>query len=315
MTVLGLAAPAFWALAAVYAVLAIATGVTAWLERNRDENAGASELALRVRSWWLMVGAFTAVVLLGTGAALIFLGFVIFLALKEYLSLIPTRRADRTTLLWVYLTIPIQLAFAYHERYGLFLVFIPVWAYLFITMFMVLQGRTQGYLRAVGMLSWGLMMTVFALSHMGYLLVAGDTFNPVAGGAGMLFFLVFMTQANDVAQYVWGKSFGRHKIIPTVSPNKTWEGFAGGVLTTAVLSAGVGPFLTQMPVAWAFAAGAMLAIAGFLGDVVWSAFKRDLGVKDTSAMIPGHGGVLDRMDSLTFAAPVFTHAYIFFFVP
>ena len=312
-TILGLAEPAFWALATVYGILAAATLVTLWLERDRGTDEGASELCLRVMSWWVMVGAFTGTVLIGHGAATFFIGFVIFLALKEYLSLIPTRRVDRVTLLWVYLTIPIQLTFAYLEQYGLFIVFVPVWAYLFITVMMVLQGRTEGYLRAVGMISWGLMMTVFALSHMAYLLVAGDRVNAVGGGAGLLFFLLFMTQLNDVAQYVWGKSFGRRKILPSVSPNKTWEGFLGGVTTTTLVAGIAGPLLTPMPFVWSLGAGAMLAVAGFLGDVVWSAFKRDLGVKDTSSLIPGHGGVLDRVDSLTFAAPVFAHAYRFFF--
>ncbi|MBI1386343.1 MAG: phosphatidate cytidylyltransferase [Rhizobiales bacterium] len=313
--ILGLAPPAFWALAAVYCVLVAASFATLWLERGRPASLPASELRQRVRSWWLMVGLFTLVVLAGRLAAIVAIGLVIFLALKEYLSLIPTRRVERATLLWVYLTIPIQLTFAYHENYELFIVFVPVWAYLFITMALVLRGETQGFLRSVGMISWGLMMTVFALSHLGFLLVAGDRVIPVAGGAGLLFFLLFMTQANDVAQYVWGRSLGRRKILPTVSPNKTWEGFLGGLVTTTVLAAIAGPLLTPMPIAWSAAAGAMLAIAGFLGDVTMSALKRDLGVKDTSAMIPGHGGVLDRLDSLTFAAPVFTHAYRFFFFP
>ncbi|MEL6748091.1 MAG: phosphatidate cytidylyltransferase, partial [Pseudomonadota bacterium] len=241
----------------------------------------------------------------------------IFLALKEYLSLIPTRRVDRSVLLLVYLTIPVQLVLAAYDRYGLFLVFIPVWAYLLITMAMVLIGKTHGYLRAVGTISWGLMLTVFALSHIAYLMVVGERANPVAGGAGLLFFLLFLTQFNDVAQYVSGRTLGPYgvlgKVLPAVSPNKTWEGLLGGIVTTMIVAGIVGPLLTPMPWLWSVAAGAVLAIAGFLGDVTWSAFKRDLGVKDTSTFIPGHGGVLDRVDSLTFASPVFTHAFIFFF--
>ena len=311
----GLPEPAFSALVVVYLILAAATVATLWIERDTPETAPPSNLRQRVNSWWLMVLLFTAVVLIGHGAAVTFIGFVMFLGLKEYLSLIPTRRVDRPTLFWVYLTIPIQCAFAYTESYGLFIVFVPVWAYLFITMTLVVRGETTGFLRSIGMISFGLMIAVFALSHMAYLLVAGDRVNPVAGGAGLLFFLIFMCQFNDVAQYVTGKAFGRHKIIPQVSPNKTVEGFIGGLVGTALLAALAGPLLTPMPWYWSAAAGAAIAIAGFLGDVTMSALKRDLGVKDTSAMIPGHGGVLDRVDSLTYAAPVFTHAYRFFFFP
>ena len=313
--IFGLPQPAFAALVVVYLVLVAATAATLWLERAKPAGTATSNLRQRVNSWWLLVGAFTAVVLIGHGVAVIFIGFVMFLGLKEYLSLIPTRRVDRPTLFWVYLTIPLQCAFAYYEQYGLFIVFVPVWAYLFITMMLVVRGETDGFLRSIGMISWGLMIAVFALSHMAYLLVAGDRVNPVAGGAGLLFFLIFMCQFNDVAQYVSGKALGRHKIIPKVSPNKTVEGFVGGLIGTAVLAAVAGPLLTPMPWYWAAAAGAMIALAGFLGDVTMSALKRDLGVKDTSAMIPGHGGVLDRVDSLTYAAPVFTHAYRFFFFP
>lgn len=312
---LGLPTPAFWALVAVYAILTFATLATAWIERDTLTDAAPSNLRQRVNSWWLMVVLFSVVVMIGHGAGVIFIGFVMFLALKEYLSLIPTRRVDRPTLFWVYLTIPIQCAFSYTEQYGLFIVFVPVWAYLFITMTLVVRGETDGFLRAIGMISWGLMLAVFALSHMAYLLVVGDRVNPVAGGAGLLFFLIFMCQLNDVAQYVTGKLFGKRKIIPKVSPNKTVEGFVGGVLVTAAVAALAGPLLTPMPWVWSLAAGAMIAMAGFLGDVTLSALKRDLGVKDTSAMIPGHGGVLDRVDSLTYAAPVFVHAYRFFFFP
>jgi phosphatidate cytidylyltransferase len=175
--------------------------------------------------------------------------------------------------------------------------------------------ETQGFLRAVGTLSWGLMMTVFTLSHMAMLLVSGDAENPVAGGLGLLFFLVMLTQFNDVAQYTWGKLTGRHKVTPTVSPKKTWEGLVGGIATTTVLAALIGPYLTPMDWRWSALAGLIIGISGFLGDITMSAMKRDLGVKDTSGLIPGHGGILDRVDSLTYAGPVFTHFVRYFFYP
>ncbi len=147
------------------------------------------------------------------------------------------------------------------------------------------------------------------------LLVSGEWDNPVAGGVGLLFFLVVLTQFNDVAQYVWGKLLGRHKVTPSVSPNKTWEGLIGGVVTTIALAALLGPYLTPMDHLWSALAGAVLGIAGFLGDITISAVKRDLGVKDTGGLIPGHGGILDRADSLTYAAPAFFHVFRYFFTP
>ena len=202
-----------------------------------------------------MIGAFTLCILFNQTVAIVFLAFISYLALKEYLSLIPTRRIDRAVLLFAYLAIPIQFYWAAIDWYGMFIVFMPVWMFLFFPALMALKGETQGFLRAVGTLSWGLMMTVFTLSHMAWLLVSGDAVNPVAGGVGLLFFLVVLTQFNDVAQYCWGKLTGRHKVTPTVSPKKTWEGLIGGIATTVVVAALIGPYLTPMDWRWSALAG------------------------------------------------------------
>jgi phosphatidate cytidylyltransferase len=312
--VFGLPANVIYATAGIYALLVFAT-IVVWVLRLRNPGERYRELAARVDSWWWMIGAFTLAILLNQTTAIVFLGFIAYLALKEYLSLVPTRRIDRAVLLFAYLAIPIQFYWAAIDWYNMFIVFIPVWMFLFFPALMALRGETQGFLRAVGTLSWGLMMTVYTLSHMAWLLVSGDKVNPVAGGVGLLFFLVVLTQFNDVAQYCWGKLFGRHKVCPSVSPKKTWEGLIGGVATTIVVASLVGPCLTPMDWRWAALAGGILGISGFLGDITMSAMKRDLGVKDTGGLIPGHGGILDRVDSLTYAAPVFVHFIRYFFYP
>jgi phosphatidate cytidylyltransferase len=313
-SILGLPANVVYATAGVYALLVLATLVVT-LMRLRNPGERYQELSDRVDSWWCMIGAFTALVLLNRTVAIVFLAFISYLALKEYLSLIPTRRIDREVLLFAYLAIPIQYYWAAIDWYGMFIVVVPVWMFLFLPTLMVLKGQTEGFLRAVGTLSWGLMMTVFTLSHMAWLLVSGDKVNPIAGGVGLLFFLVVLTQFNDVAQYCWGKLLGRHKVTPNVSPKKTWEGLIGGIATTALVAALAGPYLTPMDFRWSALAGLILGIAGFLGDITMSAMKRDLGVKDTGGLIPGHGGILDRVDSLTYAAPVFVHFVRYFFYP
>ena len=303
-----------YGLIGVYGLL-IAANLIIWgLNKSRGVKGG-NELSRRVHSWWIMISAFTLAIIIDRTISMFFLGFISFLALKEYLSLIPTRRIDRSVLLWAYLAIPLQFYWAHIGYYGLFIVFIPVWMFLLFPMVMALRGETDGFLRAVGTLSWGLMITVFTLSHMAYLLTSGDQHSPIAGGAGLLFFLVFITQFNDVAQFVWGKTFGKHPITPKVSPKKTWEGFLGGLVSSAAMAALVGPYLTPMDVLWSALAGGMIAVAGFIGDITISAVKRDLGVKDTGGLIPGHGGILDRVDSLTYAAPVFFHFINFFYYP
>jgi len=305
-------APVGPAILAIFAVLIAATVLVVWLARTKP-GKGTDELVLRVRSWWFMIGIFALAIILSPVVSTIFLGLVSFLAFKEYISLIPTRRIDRIVVLCAYLMIPVQFMLAHTGNYGLFIVFIPVWGVLFLAMVMVLRGDTDGYLRAIGTYSWGLMITVFALSHTAMLLAGGQTWNPGGGGSGLLLFLVGLTQFNDVAQFTWGKLTGRRKIVPKVSPNKTVEGFAGGVITTALVAALIGPYLTIMPWYWSMAAGAVIAVAGFIGDCTISALKRDLGVKDSGGLIPGHGGILDRVDSLTYAAPVFLHFFRWFF--
>jgi phosphatidate cytidylyltransferase len=155
------------------------------------------------------------------------------------------------------------------------------------------------------------MITVFSISHAAYLLALPVEQNPQAGGAGLLFYLVFLTQFNDVAQFTCGKLLGRHPVVPKVSPKKTREGLLGGVLTTTLAAWLIAPYLTPLSYEWALGAGLLIGIGGFIGDVVISAIKRDIGIKDSGTMIPGHGGIMDRIDSLTFTAPLFFH-YIYY---
>ena len=301
-----------WALGGVFALLMVSTGITAvliWTHPRQDY----SELKQRVQSWWVMITLFALALVLNRTVALIFFAFVSFLALKEYLSLIPTRRVDRRVLFWAYLAIALQYYWIAINWYGMFLVFVPVYMFLFLPMRMVVSSEPQGFLRAVGTLHWGLMLTVFSLGHMAYLLMLPAAGNPVAGGAGLLFYLVVLTQGNDIAQYTWGKLLGQRPILPIVSPKKTWEGFMGGLVTTLALAVSLAPWLTPFQPEAALAMGLLLGVAGFIGDITISALKRDLGVKDSGNLIPGHGGVLDRIDSLTYTAPLFFHCTVYFY--
>ncbi|WP_020561804.1 phosphatidate cytidylyltransferase [Methylosarcina fibrata] len=291
---------------AIGALLLIASLASIALVRTRPEH-DYTELRQRVRTWWLIAGGFAAAVLFNRTVSVAVLGFVSFLAFKEYLSLIPTRRADHRVLFWAYLAIPFQYYWVWTGWYGLFIIFIPVYVFLLLPMRMILIGETQGFLRAIGTLHWGLMITVFSLSHMAYMLVLPAAANPAGGRMGLLIFLVVLTELNDVAQYLWGKTFGRRKISPKVSPNKTVAGFVGGVATTVLLAVLFAPYLTPLSFAASLAAGTLIGLGGFVGDVTISALKRDLGVKDSGSLLPGHGGILDRLDSLTYTAPLFFH--------
>jgi phosphatidate cytidylyltransferase len=300
----GIAREVWLVLGGILGILIVASAIS-WYLHHKGPAGKYVELRQRVQSWWIMVGVFGVAIAIDRMLSIAFFALVSFLALKEYLSLIPTRRADRRVLFWAYLSIPVQYYWIYRGWYGMFIVFIPVWVMLLLSARMVLIGETKDFLRAIGTLQWGLMLMVFGISHQAYLLVLG--------GAGLVLYLVVLTQLNDVAQYIWGKSLGRHKITPTVSPKKTVEGLIGGILTTTVLAVLLAPLLTPLDRWDSIAAGFMISAGGFLGDITISALKRDLGVKDSGQLIPGHGGILDRIDSLTYTAPLFFHFLRFYY--
>ncbi|WFE91893.1 phosphatidate cytidylyltransferase [Roseibium porphyridii] len=300
-----------WVIIGIWGILGLASVIVFAVAKR--SNKDMSELVQRTQSWWVMVAIFTLAFLVSKTISIIVFALISFLALKEYFSMIPTRRTDRRVLFWAYLSIPVQYFWVYDSYYGMFAVFIPVYMFLFLPFASLLSQQTDGFLKSVGTLNWGLMLCVFSISHAAFLLILPPTPENMSGGAGLLLFLIFLTQFNDVAQYTWGKLFGRHKIIPGVSPNKTWEGFLGGVATTFVLALVTAPLVTPFGMLHAAAAGLLIPVAGFVGDVTVSALKRDLGVKDTGSLIPGHGGILDRIDSLTFTAPLFFHFTRYFY--
>lgn len=301
--------PIHLGIAGIVAVLLVATMIVAALRRNDTEDKHR-ELSARVKSWWFMVAIFSFAILTSPVVSVIFFALISFLALKEYVSIIPLRWADRRVLFWAYLTIPVQYYLVANGMYGLFIVFIPVWVFFLFPFRLIIAGQTDGFLHSVTAITWGIMITVFAVSHAAMLMQYSVV---LMGHAGLILYLAILNQGNDVAQYVWGKMLGKHKIVPKISPKKTWEGFWGGVFTTIAVSALIYPFLTPFDLKCALFSGALIAVTGFMGDVIVSALKRDMHIKDSGALIPGHGGILDRIDSLSLTAPLFFHTVRYFY--
>lgn len=299
-----------WGFGGVLAVLVVATALVLILPRVRPAGDWR-ELRLRVWSWWAIVLLTAAALALGWIATTLLFAGVAFIALREFLSLAPLRREDRLIVLWAYATIPLSFGLIALDQYGVYLVAIPVWFFLITPFLMVIQGQTRAYLATVATITWAVIVCVYNLGTVPLLMRAPDEAGP-AGAAGMVFLLLLATEANDVLQYCCGKAFGRRRIAPAVSPNKTWEGFLGGWVLTAILIFVLAPVFTPFTPWQAAIAAAVLPLAGFAGDVTMSAVKRDLGVKDTSRLIPGHGGLLDRIDSLTFTAPMYFHLLAYY---
>ncbi|MDX2286177.1 MAG: phosphatidate cytidylyltransferase [Bacteroidia bacterium] len=290
-------------LGVILGILILGTGIAALLRRRRPSDA-LDKIWQRAISWWWMTLPIIACVLLQDWFAVLFLAWLSYASTREFFSIAPVRGADRLALLIAYGSIPVQYGIAYQGRLLPLLGFIPLVIYATISYTLVLRQETQGIGRSMALIPGMIMLCVFYLSHAAALFPLAASLTPPASGIKLLMFLFLITEMNDVFQFFSGKLFGRHKILPIVSPNKTWEGFIGGI----VLSTGFGAAMSfLLPLqAWQGAVvSACLAVAGFMGDTIISAIKRDLQIKDTGDIIPGHGGLLDRLDSLFLTAPAY----------
>jgi phosphatidate cytidylyltransferase len=303
--------PLIWGLAGVITLLTLGALAAALLPRLRP-GRDYSELRQRVNSWWVMVALLAAALALGWQASLVLFAAISFIALREFLSLAPARQEDRLIIIGSYFVVPMSYAWIAINEYGIYLVFIPVWVFLVTPFLMAMIGQTRNYLQRAASFHWGEVACVYSIGFIVWLMRTPGAEPMPAGPAGLVFLLLVATEFNDVAQYCWGKLLGRRKILPTVSPNKTWEGFLGGWASTAALIWLIGPIFAPLAGVNLAIMAALLPVAGFAGDVTLSAVKRDIGVKDTSHLIPGHGGILDRIDSLTFTAPLYFHLMTFF---
>ncbi len=296
-------------LAGILGLLVLASGIGWILGKRVQAEAGQAVVAnlnARVRAWWVMTAVFAAALATGGIGSVILFGLTSFIALREFITLTPTRRADHRTLFWAFFVfVPVQYWLVATQWYGLFVIFIPVYAFLFVPVRSVLAGDTEDFLARTAKIQWGLMVAVYCVSHAPALLML-DIPGYAGENAKLLLYLIVVVQLSDVLQYVFGKTLGRHKIVPKVSPNKTWEGTVGGIAAATLIGTALWWVTPFSP--WEAAGIALVVnLAGFAGGLCMSAIKRDRGIKDFGSLIQGHGGVLDRIDSLCFAAPLFFH--------
>ncbi|WP_068828770.1 phosphatidate cytidylyltransferase [Pseudomonas sp. BMS12] len=294
--------------AGIGAVLLLATLIARILRRRAgtEPNAVLDNLNARIDAWWAMVLVIGIAFLFGNNGVILLFYFVSFYALREFLTLTPTRRSDYPALVAAfYFALPMQYLLIALDWYGLFAIFIPVYLFLLLPILASLGGDTTRFLERASKVQWGLMIAVYCVSAVPALLTLDI---PGYEGRNLLLiaWLIIVVQLSDVLQYVCGKLFGKRKIAPKLSPSKTVEGFVGGVALASLVGA-----LLCWITPFSFWQAALMALTvnllGFAGGLVMSAIKRDRGVKDWGHMIEGHGGMLDRMDSVCFAAPIFFH--------
>jgi len=311
------ASPTVQLFGGVLCVLLLASGVGAllkWRVAHHAPHGAIDNFNDRVNAWWVMVALIGLAFAFGKRGVIVLFFLISFFALREFVSLAYTRRGDHHALVAAfYVALPVQYFLVWIEWYGLYSIFIPVYAFLVLPILSTMGGDTKRFLERAAKVQWGLMVCVFCISHVPALLTLS-----IPGYEGrhllLIAWLVIVVQGSDVLQYVWGKLFGRRKVAPELSPSKTWEGLIGGVASATALGASLA-WVTPFTVGQAALMALIICLMGFLGGLVMSAIKRDRGVKDWGTLIEGHGGMLDRLDSVIFAAPIYFHVLRYWWVP
>jgi phosphatidate cytidylyltransferase len=298
-----------WLLSGVGAILILASIIGEVLRQRlspRGENPVIENLNARITAWWVMVILLGIAFVAGKTGVILLFALASFAALREFLTLTVHNRSDHWSLLaCFFVVLPLQYYFVLIDWYGMYSVFVPVYVFLLLPVLSALRGNPRDFLVRVSETQWALMICVYCISHVPALLYLS-----IPGFEGrnviLIAYLIFVVQLSDVMQYVWGKLIGRTRIAPTLSPSKTVEGLVGGALT-ATAAGTLLWWMTPFSPAQAFGLCLVLTLMGFFGGLVMSAIKRDRGVKDWGHLIAGHGGFIDRLDSVIFAAPIFFH--------
>jgi phosphatidate cytidylyltransferase len=298
-----------WLLAGVATILILASIIGEILRQRLSpggDNPVIENLNARINAWWVMVICLALAFIAGKPGVVLLFALCSFAALREFLTLTTHNRADHWSLVaCFFLILPLQYAFVATDWYGMYSVFIPVYAFLLLPVVSALRGSTKDFLIRVSETQWALMICIYCASHVPALL-----YLQIPGFEGrnviLIAYLIFVVQLSDVLQYVWGKLLGRTKVAPSLSPSKTWEGLIGGTLSASAIGTAL-YWMTPFTPLQAAGMCLVITVMGFFGGLVMSAIKRDRGIKDWGHLIAGHGGFLDRLDSVIFAAPIFFH--------
>ena len=302
-----------WIISVTFAALSIGTTFRLIALRNSTSDVIKKRIG-SLKVWWILALMWSAAVLFGQLGVAVLLAVAGFLGLREYLRLIgSTKDIGRITIICLFVCGTIHYGFILGGFSDVAKWFLPIALVLLMGSIRATTCKVDGYIKITAGLVWGALLMIYALSHSLFLFKIQTRLEPWVGNAGWFLFLVIITEMNDIMQAIVGRRFGRHKITPLVSPNKSVEGLLGGLGTSLVLSVLLAPLMTTLTLdrsLWSGVflsslAGLLISLAGFLGDINMSAIKRDAGVKDGSSLLPGMGGIIDRIDSLTFTSPAF----------
>ena len=263
------------------------------------------------RGWLYMMPLILGAIFLGRVAAIVFFTIVALFGFKEF------ARATGLYRDWVMtgavylgivaagaLSLPRDPVLDVPGWYGMFMA-LPVYVIAAIIAVPIVRNRVQGQLQSLALAIVGFVYFGWMFAHLAFVANARHAY-------AYLLFVLLAVELNDVAAFTFGKLFGRHPLRSNISPKKTWEGAIGALAVSLLL-----PWLLRFTFPHfeprdCLLAGLIVGIGGQLGDLAISVIKRDLGIKDMGAAIPGHGGILDRIDSLVYVAPLFFHMVRYF---
>ncbi len=292
--------PAFQLIVGVGAVLVLASLVGAGLKMRfaaGRPHETLDNLNARIRAWWTIAALFGLAAATGAVGVSLLFALASLLALREFATAGSARTAQRPCVAATFVALPLQYLLAVFGPQTAFALALPL-AALMALLLGAWRPESQAPRCAAG-----LLLCVYSISHVPALLALDVQPDPTTR-IYLVVFLVLVVQASDVLQYLWGKLAGGPKIAPRISPSKTVAGTLGGIASASVLGACLAS-ITPFSAGEAAAVALLLATLGFAGGLALSALKRRRGIKDWGESIAGHGGVLDRIDSLCLSAPAF----------
>lgn len=295
----------------ILGLLGAATLVSRALKQHPDSGIDPiilERFASRLRGWWLLLSLVAAAMVLKTMVTVFIFGAMSFWAMREFITLTPTRPADHRTLFLIFfLVIPLQYLFVWFGTYEVYSIMIPVYVFLLLPVFTAVSGDTKRYLERIAKISFGVLICAYCLSYAPALMTLPMPSRVDATGAGLLCFLIFLTQLSEVFQSVLTQFWPiQHSIAPAINSSRTWEGLLVSVLGVTLVGALL-TWATPFPMWYACLMSLIIAVMSFGGTLALSATKRDRGVSDYGTLIEGHGGIMDRIDTICFSAPIFFH--------
>ena len=296
-------------IASVLIVASIVGGGLKITVAKGEPHATIDNLNARVNAWWIIAAVVGLALVAGRTGATILFALASLIALREFAGSSAIGRTDTTLLVSFIFVLPFQY-FAVHAGWtAIYSTFIPLFAFVTLLAYAIVRREDMELRRRIAIAQEGVVLCVYCISFVPALLTL-DIAHYEGRNAFLLLFLLVVVQGSDVLQYIWGKLVGRHKLAPRVSPAKTVEGAVGGVLSATALGAVLSP-MTPFTALQATLVSLLITVLGLAGGLLVSSIKRERGLKDWGTLIPGHGGMFDRLDSLCFSAPVFFYVVRF----